>query len=65
MGTGQHGHCPPLLGIVVELLDELFKQGDIHLVEGLLEREGDTGVVDILGSEAKVDKVLHSVGESA
>ena len=58
VGAGEHGHGAPLLGVVVEQVDELFEQGDVDAVEGLLQGQGYGGVVDVLGGESEVDEVL-------
>ena len=48
VGLCQHGYGLPLLSIVMELLNELLDEGVVDLLQSLLDREGDTGVVDIL-----------------
>ena len=56
--SGQHRDILPLFGIVVELLDELLHQGIVYLLERLLDRKGHRGIVDVLGSEAEMNKLF-------
>ena len=58
VGLGQHGYVLPLLGIVVQLLNELFQQRVVHLLQRLLHREGHAGVVDVLRRQAEVYELL-------
>ena len=43
---------------VMELLDELFDERVVNIVEGLLDGEGYCGIVDVLRRESEVDEVL-------
>ena len=61
MGACEHWHIAPSLSIVVQLLNELFKQGDICLIECLFNGQRHRGVVDVLGSKAEVDEILEGV----
>ena len=58
MRLGQHGHVLPFVSIGFQLTDELFHCRHIHLVERFLHGERYARVVDILRSEAEVDKFL-------
>jgi hypothetical protein len=61
MGLGEHGDILPLLCIVMELFDELLQQRIIHILQGLLDTQGYTGVVDILRSKSEVDEFLEAL----
>ena len=61
VGFGQHGHIGPLLSILFQLVDEFLKQWEIHLRKSLSDTHGHTGIVDILRSETKMDKLLESI----
>ena len=58
MGLGEHRYVFPLIGIALKLGDEFFNLGIEDFLKSLLDREGDTGVVDILRSETKMDELL-------
>ena len=57
VSAGEHGHVAPLLGVVVKLLNKLLQQGDVDIVDCLLEREGHSGVVDVLRGEPEVNEI--------
>ena len=42
----------------MELFDQFLEQGDVVIRQGLFNREGDGGDVDVLGGEAEVDEFL-------
>ena len=58
MGLGEHRNVFPLIGIALKLGDEFFNLGIEDFLKGLLDREGDTGVVDILRSKTEMDELL-------
>ena len=64
MCLGQHGHVLPLLRIVVELLDEFLDHRAVDLFQGLLDREGYAGVVDVLRGQSEMDELLVLVEAS-
>ena len=55
---GQHRDIFPSLSILGQLIDQLLQQRHIHFMERLFDREGHTGVVNILRGKTKVDKLL-------
>ena len=61
VGLGQHGHVFPLIGILLQLVDELFHLRIVHLFKRFLNGKGHAGVVDILRGEAEMDKLLVSL----
>ena len=61
MRFGEHGHGFPFLGIVVQLFDELFQHGNVHLLQGLFHRERHAGVVDVLRGESEVYELLEGI----
>ena len=48
VGLGEHRDVTPLLGIVVQLLNQFLEKGIIDIVQGLLNGKGHRGVVDVL-----------------
>ena len=58
MGLGEHGDILPLLSIVVELLDKFLHKGIIYLLQSLFDRKGHAGVINVLGCQTKVNKLL-------
>ena len=58
MGAGQHGYVFPFLGIFLKLLDEISRFGEKDVAQRFFYREGDGGVVDVLGGESEVDELL-------
>ena len=54
----QHGDVLPLLGIGSKLFYQLLQEGIVNLLECFLNTQGDTGVVDVLRSKTKMDKLL-------
>ena len=58
---GEHGHVFPVVGILTEQADERFDLGDIDFFERLLDGERHAGVVDILRSEPKMDKLFIGI----
>ena len=61
MGLGEHRHVLPLLGISLELVDELLDLGIIDLQERLLDGQGHARVVDVLRGESEMDKLLVGI----
>ena len=58
MGLGQHRNVLPLLGIIVQLLNQLLHHRIVNLLQSLLDRKGNAGVVNVLRCEAEVDELL-------
>ena len=58
VGLGEHGHVFPLFCVGTQLPDELFDKRYVYLVYRLLDAQRNTGIVDILGSETEMDKLL-------
>ena len=61
VGLGEHGHVAPLVGILLQLVNDFFYLGAEDLVERVLHREGHAGIVDILRGKTKVDKLLVGI----
>ena len=61
---GQHRDVLPLLGIVVQLLDEFLHHRIVHLFQSLFNRKRYTGVVDVLRSQSEVDKLFGLSGKT-
>ena len=59
VSLGQHRNVAPLIGILLQLGDELFHLRIIHLVQGFLQQQRGCGVVDILRGKAKMDEFLE------
>ena len=55
---GEHRHVFPLLGIGLELVNELSELRHVHVVERLLYRERHGRVVDVLRSQAEMYELL-------
>ena len=61
MRLGEHRDVLPLLGIVVQLLNQFLDKRVIYLFQCLLDRERHTRIVDVLGSESEVNELLEAV----
>ena len=60
----QHRDILPLLSVSIQLIDEFLKQRQVSLLHGLLQHQGERGIVNILRSQAKVNELFIFV-ESA
>ena len=61
MRLGQHGHILPLLSIGTQLPDEFLYLGVIHLLQGILDAERYTGIIDILRRKSEMDELLVGI----
>ena len=64
VGLGQHGHIFPLFSILQQLLQQLFYQRIVNLLQCLFNREGHAGVIDVLRGKTEVDKLFISLQTS-
>ena len=55
---GQHGNIFPSFSIIVQLIDEFLHEGNVDFMQGILEHQGERGIVNILRGEAEVNKFL-------
>ena len=43
----------------MKLFNEFFQQGNIHISQGLLNRQGHRSIIDILRSQSEVDELFE------
>ena len=54
MGTGQHGNVFPLLCQQFQLSVQVQKSGQVFKLQAFFPKQGNGGVVDVLGSQSKM-----------
>ena len=64
MCLGEHRYHFPFFSVIMELFYQFLNQRIIDFLQCLLYGEGNRGVIDILGSQAKVDELLVLVKTS-
>ena len=58
MRLGQHGNVFPFDSIVVKLFYQFFQQRIVDLFKRLFYRKRYTGIINILGGKAKMNKLF-------
>ena len=55
MGSGEHGKVGPSIGLVPEGVEQILQRRQENFLVVLFDRQRNSGIVDVLRGEAKVD----------